>query len=348
MKSSKKLYSAILVVIVATFLACTKEVKSKPNFIFKAAPNNETAAKIMGKNISHDELLKDAASELYEAEMKVYEIKMNRLRAEVLKRLMENDSAYKGNSEKFLNEVIAGKIKISDKQIMAFAKERNIPKENLNDQFKGRIKEFLMREEKAKKIDEWLGKKTSKNPVLVYLKKPKRPVADVSVGNAATYGSADAKVTIVEFSDFQCPFCSKGANVLNEIKKKYGKKVRVAFKNYPLPFHSHAKVAAIAGLCANEQGSNKFWKMHDEMFANQDKLMESGLIAAAAKVGLDNDKFKSCLKSKKYQKQVEAEMKEGQAIGVKSTPTFFVNGMLVSGAQPLAVFSEIIDEELAK
>ena len=348
MKSSKKLYSAITVVIVGTFLACTQEVKSKPNFIFKAAPNNSTAANIMGKDISHDELLKDVASELYEAEMKVYEIKMNRLRAEVLKRLMESDSAYKGNSEDFLDKVIAGKMTVSDKRIMAFAKERNIPKENLNEQFKGRIKEFLMREEKAKKIDEWMGKKTSKTPVLVYLQKPKRPVANVNVGNAASYGSADAKVTIVEFSDFQCPFCSKGAAVLAEIKKKYGKKVRVAFKNYPLPFHSHAKIAAMAGLCANEQSSEKFWKMHDEMFAHQDKLMEAGLIAAAAKVGLDGAKFKTCLKSKKFEKQVEAEMKEGQAIGVKSTPTFFVNGMLVSGAQPLAVFSELIDEELAK
>lgn len=348
MKNRKNYFMLLILVIVSTFLACSDDVNSKPNFIFKSAPNKTVAAKILGKDLSYDELFKGAESEIYEAEMKVYEIKMNRLRALVLKNLMEADSSYKGDNEAFLAKKIAGKLKISNKQVMAFAKERNIPKENLNDQFKDRIKQFLMREEKAKAVDRWVAKKTRKHPVEVYLTKPTRPVANIVVGNAPFIGKADAKVTVVEFSDFQCPFCSKGAKIMNEIKKKYGSKVKIAFKNYPLPFHSHAKVAAQAALCANDQGTKKFWKMHDAMFADQAKLMESGLIASAKKIGLNEKKFLECLKSGKFAAQVAADMKEGQDAGVKSTPTFFVNGMLVSGAQPLAVFSELIDEELKK
>ena len=283
MRNMKNYFVLLSVIVIGTFLACSKEAESKPNFIFKPAPNQTTAAKIMGKDLSYDELLKGAESELYEAKMKVYQIKMDRLRAIVLKRLMESDPKYKGDNDAFLEKNIVSQIKISEKEIMAFAKERNIPKENLNAQFKGRIKQFLERENKAKAVDAWVAKKTKKKPVEVYLQKPKRPVADVKVGNAASFGSANAKVTIVEFSDFQCPFCSKAAKTLSDIKKKYGKKVRIAFKNYPLPFHSHAKIAAQAGLCANEQSSNKFWKMHDAMFADQAKLMESGLIASAKK-----------------------------------------------------------------
>lgn len=348
MKNRAGLFALMLLTLMTTFIACSEDVESKPNFIFKEAPNKTVAAKVMGKDITYDELLKGSEADIYEAQMKVYQIKMDRLKALVIKKLMEADPKYKGDNDAYMEKMIVGKIKITDKQIMDFAKERNIPAAQLNDQFKSRIKQFLEREAKGKAVDKWVASKTKKSPVDVYLKKPMRPVADVKVGNAATYGEAGAKVTIVEFSDFQCPYCSKAAETVNEIKKKYGKKVRVAFKNYPLPFHSHAKVAAQAGLCANEQGSAKFWKMHDAMFADQAKLMESGLLATAKRIGLDQKKFSECLKNGKYLKQVEAEMKEGQEVGVKSTPTFFVNGMLVSGAQPLSVFSEIIDEELAK
>jgi protein-disulfide isomerase len=347
-RKSFAMFSLMALVMITTFLACSEKAESKVNFIFKPAPNKTVAAKIMGKDLTYDELLKGAEADIYEAKLKVYQIKMDRLKALVIKKVMEADPSYKGDNEAYLAQKIAGKIKVTDKQIMAFAKERNIPEANLNAQFKDRIKEFLTREQKGKAVDAWLAGKTKRNPVEVYLEKPQRPVADVKVGNAATFGNANAKVTIVEFSDFQCPFCSKAADIVSQIKKKYGKKVRVAFKNYPLPFHSHAKVAAQAGLCANEQSPKMFWKMHDAMFADQAKLMESGLLDSAKKIGLNEKKFSECLKSGKFTAQIDAEIKEGQDIGVKSTPTFFVNGMLVNGAQPIKVFSEIIDDELAK
>lgn len=330
------------------FVACTKEVDSKPQFIFKPAPNDTAAAKVNGKEITFAELTEGVENDLYEAEMKVYEIKMNRLRALTLKKFMEADPAYKGDNDAFLEKQIAGTVKVSEKQIEAFIKERKIPKENVNAQLKERIRDYLVKEEKAKAVDNWLAKKTANSPVEVYLKEPEMPVMDVSAGDAPFVGGADAKVTIVEFSDFQCPFCARGATIMDELKKKYGKKVKIAFKNFPLPFHTHAKKAAEAGLCAHDQKASKFWDMHDKMFSAQDKLDNSSLVKTAEAIGLDKKKFEECLNSGKFSKAVEADIEEGQKASVKSTPTFFVNGKMVNGAQPVERFAKIIDAELAK
>lgn len=337
-----------LAVAVTIFISCTKEADSKPQFIFKAAPNTNAAAKINGTIITVDELTDGAENELYEAEMKVYELKMNRLKGLVLKKLMEADPAYKGDNDKFLDEQIAKNIKVSEQDINAFAEERKIPKDNLNEQLKERIKQFLINDKKQQAVDEWIGKKTASAPIEVYINKPSRPVKDVSAGDAPFVGGADAKVTIIEFSDFQCPFCARGANLMDEIKKKYGSKVKIAFKNFPLPFHNHAKKAAEAALCAHDQNKGKFWELHDKMFADQQGLAKDGLIAKAGTIGLDKKKFTECLDSNKFAKKVEENMAEGQNVGVKSTPTFFVNGQMINGAQPIEIFSEIIDEELAK
>ena len=161
-------------------------------------------------------------------------------------------------------------------------------------------------------------------------------------------GNGDAKVTIVEYSDFQCPFCSKAAKTIAELEKKYGNKVRVVFKNYPLPFHSQAKLAAEAAMCANDQDKKIFWKMHDSMFADQTKLDRDNLIKTAKAYGVKEDAFTKCLDGHSNLAKIEADMKEGQDLAIKSTPTFYINGKLLSGALPIETFSEVIDEELEK
>ena len=262
---------------------------------------------------------------------------------------MDKDSRKKGlSNDEFLEKYIAKDVKISEKEIDAFIKDQNIPSEHINPQVREKIRSYLEMERKKEAVDNWIAEQTKKNPVEVYIQKPRRPTFPVEVGNAPVTGGKDAKVTIVEFSDFQCPFCAKGADILTALKKKYGNKIKVAFKNFPLPFHNHAEEAAVAGLCANEQGTNFFWKMHDAMFANQDSLDTEGLKKTAKKIGLKPDEFEKCLSEKKYLSQVKQDMEEGRKIKVKSTPTFFINGQLINGAQPVEVFSEIIDEELAR
>jgi protein-disulfide isomerase len=172
------------------------------------------------------------------------------------------------------------------------------------------------------------------------------PVKKVDLGNAPVRGPKNAPITIVLFSDFQCPFCSRVEPVLNELEKAYPGKVRVAWKNFPLSFHSNAKPAAEAALAANEQG--KFWQMHDILFKNQQALSAADLEKYAKEIGLDMTKYKAAIDSHKYAAWIENDIKQGSSLGVEGTPAAFVNGQLVSGAQPVEAFKKIVDADLSK
>jgi protein-disulfide isomerase len=164
--------------------------------------------------------------------------------------------------------------------------------------------------------------------------------------DGAAKGAEDAWVTIVEISDFQCPFCKRVGDTLKEVEQKYGKDVRVVFKHNPLPFHNRAKPAALAAECANEQG--KFWQMHDELFGNQQALEDAALEANAQKIGLNMGKWKECVSSGKYNAKLDADQQMANQFGARGTPAFFINGRFLSGAQPFDNFKSIIDEELQK
>lgn len=351
MKMLKGKLTPLVAVVALTVIviACQKEANSKPNFIFKAAPSKEIVASVGGQPVLEADLVKGIESDLYEAELKVYEIKYAKLQSMLLERFMNQDPDKKSlTNDQFLDKYIAKNVKVTDAEVEKFIKDRQIPKDQINPEIKARIVEYLTVESKKVAVDNWIAEKTKKNPVEIYIQKPSLPMFEVNVGDAPFKGGSDAKVTIVEFSDFQCPFCSKGAQVLSAIEKKYGNKVKIAFKHYPLPFHAQARVAAEASMCANEQDSKLFWKMHDAMFADQSKLDKDNLMATAKKAGVKEAEFKACLEAGKYKAKVDANVAEGAAIGIKSTPTFFINGKLISGAQPLEVFSEVIDAELAK
>ncbi len=340
---------SIMILAPIIFFACSKDVATKPNFIFKSAPDTSAAFKVNGKVISKAEAFKGIEGEIFAAEIKVYELKLGKIKAQVLESLMMADPRRKGlTNDQFLEKFIQREVKISDMAIKGFIKERKIPKEHVNDKLKQRVVKFLQMEEKKKAVDLWVARQTAKKPVEIYLKKPSRPVFDVNISDSPFMGDADAKVTIVEFSDFQCPYCGKATSIIHKLQKKYGNKIKIVFKQYPLPFHTNARGAAEAALCANEQGTTYFWKMHDKMFEDQSKLAPDELLKTAKGIGLNSKKFSECVTTHRMHKTVEANIADGKKVGVQSTPTFFVNGQLVSGALPVSVFSEIIDAELAK
>lgn len=157
-------------------------------------------------------------------------------------------------------------------------------------------------------------------------------------------GASNAKVTLVEFSDFECPYCSALAPTLGQILKDYAGKVRLVYKQFPLSFHQYAAKAAEASECASEQG--KFWEMHDLMFANQSQLSDTIFSTWAKQLGLNVSKFDSCVSSNKYAARIQADQQLGSQSGVDGTPATFVNGQLVSGAVPYADFKSIIDAAL--
>jgi protein-disulfide isomerase len=173
---------------------------------------------------------------------------------------------------------------------------------------------------------------------------PAGPPKKVDVGAAPVRGPKNAPITVVLFSDFQCPFCGRVEPSIAELEKLYPGKVKVAWKNFPLSFHNNAKPAAEAALAAHEQG--KFWEMHDILFKNQQALSAADLEKYAKEIGLNMDKFKAAMDSHKFAAQIEAETKQGSELGVSGTPAAFVNGQLVSGAQPVDAFKKIVEAEL--
>ena len=338
--------SALSIIVIAFGISCSKG-NTKPSYKYKAAVGNGVAVKVGDITITDKELMTGLETDLYEIESKKFDLKFNKVNSLIIEKIMDKDPKKKGlTNDEYMDKYIISKIKISANDINNFVKEKNIPASQVNPQIKERIKQYLLVEKKKEALDSWLGEKTKKTPIEVFFKKPRRPSFDVKIGDSPVIGGVSAKVEVVEFSDFQCPFCSKASVILKQLKQKYGKKIKIAFKQYPLPFHAQAKMASVASLCANEQKTSLFWKMHDAMFADQSKLAITDLKTTAKKIGVDVVKFDKCLDEKKYLAQVEADIKQGQSIGVKSTPTFFVNGQLIQGAQALEVFSEIIDTEL--
>ena len=177
-----------------------------------------------------------------------------------------------------------------------------------------------------------------------------------SADDDAYLGSKDAPVVIIEFSDFQCPFCrSFWSDTLPLLKSEYidTGKVRIVYRDLPLDIHPGAMPAAQATECAEEQG--KFWEMHDKIFSEQGKqgggTVQFGvndLKKWAKEIGLDGGKFNSCLNSQKYAQEVDKDITDGRSAGVSGTPSFFINGRLIVGAQPFSAFKAIIEEELNK
>ena len=159
-------------------------------------------------------------------------------------------------------------------------------------------------------------------------------------------GPVEAPVTLVVFSEFECPYCAKVKPTLSKLKKVFGSKLRVVFKHNPLAFHEHAQGASEASLCAKEQG--KFWEMHDTLFAHQDKLGSDHLVGYAQSIGLDTDAFSTCMASGRFRAQIARDQDIASSVGARGTPNSFVNGRQIQGAQPQRVFETIIREELKK
>ena len=170
------------------------------------------------------------------------------------------------------------------------------------------------------------------------------PRVPVETAGSASRGPDNAPVTIVEFSEFQCPFCRRVAPTVREIEARYRGRVRLVFRHFPLARHKEAPKAAEAAECAREQG--RFWEMHDVLFENAERLSVADLKQHARTAGVEGAAFDACLDSGRHEARVRKDLADAQSYGASGTPMFFVNGRLVSGAQPYAVFARVIDEEL--
>jgi len=209
------------------------------------------------------------------------------------------------------------------------------------EQVRAPIRALLIEERQREARDRFLGTLKTKVAVRTMLEVPRQKVA---AAGRPTRGPANAPIEMIEFSDFQCPYCQRANPTLTRVLSTYGDKIRFTYRHFPLPTHPDARPAAEAAQCANEQG--RFWEYHDRLFANPAQLGAADLRQHAAAIGLDTAKFNACVDAHKYDGDVDTDVQAGTQAGVDGTPAFFINGRMVSGAQPYEVFKRLIDEEL--
>jgi protein-disulfide isomerase len=210
------------------------------------------------------------------------------------------------------------------------------------DQLRTPIRSLLLNERTIDARDTLISALKAKTTIAVLLEPPRQTVA--TAGHAGK-GSASAPIELVEFSDFQCPFCQRANPTVDQVLKTYGDRIHFVYRHYPLPNHPNARPAAEAAACANEQG--KFWNYHDRLFASASQLSDADLKNHAAALGLDTAAFNSCVDTHAKKAEVDKDIREAEEVGVTGTPAFFINGRSLEGAQPFEAFKQVIDEELA-
>lgn len=217
------------------------------------------------------------------------------------------------------------------------------PFDEVRDKLQQALKSMKVQQARQSYAKDLLARAEESGDVVVLLR-PTR--TKVGFDAARLKGSSSAPVMIVEFSDFSCPFCRKAESILSQVLAKYPGKVSLAYRDYPLQeVHPHAELAAEASRCAGEQGM--YWEYHDLLFANPEKQDHDNLLLDARVLELDEKRFDSCLGSGRYKAQIDQDLQDGMRAGIIGTPGFFVNGIFVDGAQPAAVFEQIIDQELS-
>jgi protein-disulfide isomerase len=303
------------------------------------------AAKVGDSTITIQTVDEKAASNLMKVRQQEYEVRQQALDTIINDDLLEREAKAKNvTKDKLVETEITSKVADPAQAEIDAYYEQN--KARMGGQTKEQIGPQIAAMLKSQKVagiqQDYLKGLRTKYNVKVLLEPPRVQVStddDPSRG-----GPADAPVTIVEFSDFQCPFCSRAESVVDDVMKKYGNKVHLVYRDYPLSFHPNAENAAMASECAKEQG--KYWEMHNAMFGNQSKLAATDLVETAGGLGMDKDKFKTCLDSGKFRSEVQHDFQDGQKYGVTGTPTFFINGIMIVGARDIASFTDIIDREL--
>jgi protein-disulfide isomerase len=211
------------------------------------------------------------------------------------------------------------------------------------EQVRAPIRAYLIQERMAVAREQYLNTLKAKTPVAITLEPPR---LTVSAAKGATKGQPNAPIEMIEFSDFQCPYCQRAHATVEQVLANYGDRIKFVYRHYPVQGHPNAKPAAEASECAKEQG--KFWPFHDRLFANTSKLSDADLKDHAAAVGVNTAAFNACVDSHKYRSVVEADARDGDAVGVNGTPAFYINGRMISGAQPFEVFKKVIDDELQR
>jgi protein-disulfide isomerase len=303
-------------------------------------------AVVNGKEITEQELFERVRGEMSKLEAQMYEVRRNGAEELISDFLLEQTAQARGlTKDQLLQQEVDAKVgEVTDKEVDNFYAANQARIRKPLDEVRPQLLNYLQQNKLTEARRIYLKSLRDKAQVKVYLTPP---IVDVSAEDAPFKGPPSAPITIVEFSDFQCSYCKRVVNVLEQVLERYPDKVKLAFRDFPIVnIHPQAEKAAEAAHCAGEQG--KFWEFHDLLFDKQDTIPTANFAEHAKTLGLEVSSFQTCLDGRKYQEKVERNYAAGVKAGVSGTPAFFINGRLLSGAQPLEAFKAVIDEELER
>ena len=333
-------FRVVLLLCMSAFFAATSVAQNA-----ETPKPKQPVATVDGQTIYDDDLAPSVQGQLLPLRNQEYEIKRKALDTLIEQKVLEAAAKKKGlTTEKLLAQEVDSKVPDpSDAEIEGYywgRKERiSRPLADMKSQLRDALKQVKAQQARQ----DYLKTLRADSNVLVLLSAPR---VEVGYDPARVRGNPKAPVMIVEFSDYECPYCHQAELTVKEVLAKYGDKVSLAYRDYPLTaIHSQAEIAAEGSRCALEQG--RFWEYHDQLFTASN-LDKDALIEYARKVKLDDNQFGACLTSGKYKAEIDKDLQEGKKAGVSGTPGFFINGIVLSGSQPEDAFTRVIDEELAR
>jgi len=321
--------------------------------------NNDLAeghvvAKWEGGQLTYSDLRADIDTQLSQLEM---EYLQNRYRTQLqaaegsgIRAIVEAEAAAQGKTdEELITAEIDGKIaKPTEAEIEEFYP---VVKRQLRgapfDQAKGQVEAMLMERRRGEALQAYIATLREKYKLEIDVPYPDLPRIDMSADDDPSIGPADAKITIIEFGDYECGYCARAFSTVQQLREKYPDDVRIVYRDFPLSFHPRAVPAAVAANCAGEVGGEtKYWEVHNSLMQNQSALQDDDLKAAVQKAGVDMSKWSTCITDDKQLAEIQKDFEDGSNAGVSGTPAFFINGIFLNGAQPLDQFEVIIKREL--
>lgn len=341
--------SAISLSFLLSFFVLANKVELTK--LFGSADGSEVVAKVAGETITDLKLDVMLGSRIIELRKEIFKLKKERLDQMLLDRIIEKEAAARNMTlDDFVNRVILPNgVTVEEAEIDGYiqqTKDRMREWTGSYEELRNRIRSYLEQGKRYNAINAYAKSVESKYGAAIYLKEPQLPIVTVKTEGSPSLGPADAPVTIVEFSDYQCPACRATQDEVKKAKSFFGDRLRLVFKDYPLKKHKNAHLAAEAARCAGDQG--RFWDYQDVLFSAEHDLDSAQLKSYARNLGLSPETFNACLDEGKYKAAVERDVEEANRIGVDRTPSFVVNGKLIVGGPSFERFQKMIEEELSK
>jgi protein-disulfide isomerase len=310
----------------------------------------EILAEIDGTAITAEEVDKAIGLPLQRLQEQIYSMRRQALRGMITNRLVAAEAAKGGISvQQLLDAEVTPQIGVVTEQEVETFYQANKTRFARQDEAQGReqARAMLQAQRRTKALEAYVQTLEARANVVVHLQAPPVVRVEVPVNGGIVRGGDQAPVTLVEFTDFHCPFCKRAAPIVEELVAKFGDRVRHVHRDFPIArLHPEAPRVHVAARCADEQG--KFWAYHDKVFAGPAQSSPEQLKTYAHDIGLDVAAFEQCLSGSKHEADVQQDIEEGSRLGVTGTPTFFINGRPLVGAQPIGKFVELIEEELSE